>query len=78
MIVLNTSDAECTASEIIAPDDAKIPAASFPAESRTFTRILTFETCIAVCSILLIRCSFLLNSPIMILLNSDCSIPCSC
>ena len=52
IIVLNTSEAECIASEIIAPDCATIPAASFTTESNIFTTMLTLETLKAISSTL--------------------------
>ena len=44
MNVLNTSDAECTASDTMAPERASSPAASFAAESSRFTTMLTPDT----------------------------------
>ena len=42
--VLNTSERECMASDIIAPDMAKIPAASLHNESRILRKILIIDT----------------------------------
>ena len=44
MSVLNMSEAECTASDTIAPEWAISPAASFPADSSRLTSMLTLET----------------------------------
>ena len=44
MMVLKMSEAECTASETIAPDRAIRPAASFATDSSRFTAMLTAET----------------------------------
>ena len=48
MIVLNKSEAECTASEIIAAEWAKIPAKSFMTDSRIFTTMLTADTRVTI------------------------------
>ena len=45
--VLNTSEAECTASEIIAPEDAMSPASSLSSDSTILTIMLTTDTFIA-------------------------------
>ena len=44
MKVLNTSEAEWTASEIIAPELAKIPASSLKADSTRLTMTLMTDT----------------------------------
>lgn len=49
IIVLNTSDAECTASDTIAPERANIPANILNAQSTTFSIIVTADTLIAIC-----------------------------
>ena len=54
--------------EIIAPDEAMRPAASLPTESNRFTIILTFETRMAVFSMVSICFSFI-NLPIKTLLE---------
>ena len=48
--VLITSDAECIASLTIAPEEARTPASSLNADSRTFPTMLTVETFIATFS----------------------------
>ena len=48
MMLLRTSDAECTASLIMAPELAAIPASSFRAERMAFPMMLTMETRTAV------------------------------
>ena len=50
MILLNTSDAECTASLIIAPECATKPAISLNTDKIRFHTTLTNETLIAVFS----------------------------
>ena len=49
--VLNTSDAEWTASEIMAPDPARIPAASFAKVRKILTKMLILETRMAACDV---------------------------
>ena len=50
MTVLNTSDAECTASETIAAEFPATPAINFPMERIRLTIMLFLETRIAICS----------------------------
>ena len=50
MKLLSTSEAECTASLIIAPELAKMPASSLRSESTAFPAMLTAETRVAVFS----------------------------
>ena len=46
--VLNTSEAECTASEIIAPECPKIPANNFSNDKTRFPAIVTPDTLITI------------------------------
>ena len=50
MMLLSTSEAECTASLIIAPELAKMPASSLKSESTALPAMLTRETRVAVFS----------------------------
>ena len=52
MTVLNTSDAEWAASEIMAPDLAAMPANNLNADNIRFTRILLTDTFMAIRSFL--------------------------
>ena len=44
MMVLNTSDMECTASDTMAPERASSPASSFTADRAVFHKMVSLET----------------------------------
>ena len=66
--VLNTSEAECTASDIIAPDDAIRPASSFNSDNTRLTIMLITDTLIAMAvelSSLRLSSTVILSSPVI-------------